>query len=71
MPGTAPSTSASIIASKFQDISEKHNAHLENVTQLGEIAADEVLPTVLQSVGLDDDPEAAESVRRFLSDRGV
>lgn len=71
MPGTTPSTSALAVASKHEDLAIKHNRCIDQVEELHNVAISDMLPAVLQEMGLENDTEVESRSRIFLDDRGA
>lgn len=70
MPVPAPSASAQAVAAKYEDITTKYNEHLGDIEQLKQVALHEVVPAVLDEVGLSEDAHAERHVRQYLRDKG-
>jgi len=69
MPGTTPSSAALAVASKYEEISSKHNETIAEIEELHDAAVEEMIPAVLQELGLSEDAQAIKSIRAFIDDR--
>jgi hypothetical protein len=69
MPGTTPSNAALAVATKYKEIAGKHNDNIPQVEEIHNSAVQEVLPVVLQEVGLSDDTQTTKWAQTFLEDR--
>lgn len=71
MPGKTISTSALAVTSKHEDLAIKHNRSIDQVEELHELAISDMLPAVLQEMGLEGDTDIETRARTFLDDRGA
>lgn len=65
------STSALAVTSKHEDLAIKHNRSIDQVEELHELAISDMLPAVLQELGLEGDTDIETRARTFLDDRGA
>ncbi|UZJ57145.1 hypothetical protein CBS101457_006465 [Exobasidium rhododendri] len=68
MPGTTISSAALAVASKYEEISARHIDCIKEVEELRDAAVDDVLPAVLQELGLSEDAQAIKVSMQFLDD---
>jgi hypothetical protein len=68
MPGATLSDAALAVSSKYEEISAKHNDSINEVEKLHDAAVHDVLPAVLQELGLSEDAQAIKDTMAFLDD---
>lgn len=65
------SVAAQAVAAKHLDLVTKYNNAIDKVEELHNVAVSDLMPSVLQEMELQDDPQAEARAKAFLDDRGA